>query len=166
MYPQKKFNLDRFKRTSQGITEFAQMIEQASPSQQRRIIDQVKEQDPEFMYQVMRKVIFFEEFVYLDEGIIAEILAVISPKLLAYGLYGMPPEFRDKVLKNLGHREKRLVADEEEKFGTGKVSNSYVLGAQRQIIKQARGLEAKNVFTLEISDCPRFRPKKLVKKSA
>ena len=149
----------------QGIIDFAILLEQADQQQRDKILDQAQQEDSEFVYKVMKKVVFFEELVYLDEGIVAEILSKTSSKVLAYGLHGMPDEFRKSILKLIGHRELRLFKDEEEKMGS-KVNPALVLGGQKQILKTARTLEAKNVFVFELISCPRFKQKRAPKEKA
>jgi flagellar motor switch protein FliG len=158
MQLRKKLNLSRFKRSTQGLIEFAILIEQADPSQRDRIISQADEQDPELLYKAMRKVVFFEELIYLEETMVAEILAKTSAKVLAYALQGTPPEFREKMLAQIGYREKKLFQDEAERLDT--VPPTLVAGAQKQIIKSARLMEAQGKFAFELADCPRFRQKK------
>lgn len=155
----KKLNLNRFKKSMQGLIDFATLIEQADPSHRAKIIQQAESQDADFIHRVMRKVVYFEELVYIDESIVAEILSQVSPKVLAYALFGCPKEFQEAILKQIGFREKRLYDDELEKTG-GSIASSLVLGAQKQVIKVARNLESKGKFVFELSSCPRFKEKK------
>ncbi len=155
----KKLNLSRFKRSMQGLIDFAMLIEQADPANRVRILEQAEAQDADFVFKVMRKVVFFEELIYLDETIQAEIFAKTSSKVLAYSLIGTPAELRTSVLKQMGHRERKLLQDEEEKMGATPPS-SLALGAQKQILKTARQLEAQNKFVFELSACPRFKLKR------
>lgn len=155
----KKLNLERFKKSQAGLIEFAMLIEQADPPSAKRIIEGATEQDPEFVYQVMRKVVFFEELLYLDETIISEILSKASPKILACALKEAPQEFKQKLTSFLGFRELRKLMQEEEELGDV-VNKKLILGAQRQILKIARDLEANNKFSFEAPDCPRLNSRK------
>jgi hypothetical protein len=58
----------------------------------------------------------------------------------------------------LSLRQRRQVLDELEGLAK-KPAQSIILGAQLQILKIARELEAKNKFVFELSDCPRFKTK-------
>jgi flagellar motor switch protein FliG len=158
MQLRKKLNLSRFKRSTQGLIEFAVLIEQADPSHRDRILSQAEEQDPELLFKAMRKVVFFEELIYLEETMIAEILSKTSAKVLAYALQGTPTEFQNALLSQIGYREKKLFQDEFERLG--KVPPALVLGAQKQIIKSARIMETQGKFVFELADCPRFKQKK------
>lgn len=155
MVATKKLNLARFKKTLDGVASFASLIEQAEPANRTKILEQAEQQDAEFVMKVMKKVVFFDELIYLDESLLAEILSKTSPKVLAHALYGTAPEFREKFLLQVGHREKILIRDEEERF-SGDLKKSLVLGAQKQILKIGRTLEAQNKFVFELTDCPRF----------
>lgn len=155
----KKLNLSRFKKSTQGIRDFANLIEQAEPAQRDKIIEQAEEQDAEFISKVMKKVIFFEELIYVDDSILAEILAKTSPKVLAYALHGAPPELSEKLMKQIGLRETRLIKDEQERMGAT-TNPGLALGAQKQIVKTGRTLETQGKFIFELTDCPRFKAKK------
>lgn len=154
-----KLNLSRFKRSMQGIIDFAILLEQADPSQRAKIIEQAEKQDADFVYKVMKKVVFFEELIYLDDGILAEILSKTSPKVMAFCLHSMETSFREKILKMVGHRELRQIRDEEDKLGKA-INAALVLGAQKQVLKTARTLEGQNKFVFELSACPRFNQRK------
>lgn len=156
-----QLNLSRFKKSMQGIIDFAVLIEQAEPTQREKIIAQAEEQDSEFIYKVMKKVVYFEELIYLDDGIIAEILGKTSGKVLAYALHGMEEDFCKKLLSFIGLREQKLFQEEQDKIGKN-ISPSLVLGGRRQILKTGRMLEAKNTFNFELTSCPRFKQKKRV----
>ena len=159
----KKINLTRFKKSMQGLVDFATLLEQADPAHRQKIIEQAEQQDKDFLHKAMRKVVFFDELIYIDETIIAEILSKTSPKVLAYALKGMEENFRSTMLKQIGYRELRLFKDEEEKMGAA-LSPGLILGAQKQILKMARHLESQNKFVFEISSCPRFNKKKTATK--
>lgn len=156
----KKLNLDRFKKSSHGIIEFATLLEQADPSNQAAIIKQAKAQDEEFIYHVMKRVVYFEELIYLDEAVLAELLSKVSPKVMAYALQGMPDEFREKMLRNLSLRDRRAFQDEEEKMGST-FPKGFVSGARKQVLKSARKLEAENKFVFEATNSPRLQRKAL-----
>jgi flagellar motor switch protein FliG len=151
----KQRDLERFKKTRAGLIEFACILEQANPKVRDKIISEVGSLDPSFLRAALKKVVFFEEIIYLDESILAELLSHVSPKLLAYSLSGMPPEFNKTILDTLDFRKMRQVQEEQEKMG--KTSNSLVFGSQIQILKIARELEEKNKFIFELVDCPRFK---------
>jgi flagellar motor switch protein FliG len=151
----KKLNLTRFKKSQQGLIEFATLIEQADPQSRTRIMEQAEQQDGEFLRKVMKRVVFFDELVYIEETILAEILSKTSSKVLAYALHEMGEDFNTKLLKQVGHRELKQYHDEKEKMGS-EISQGLVLGARKQILKNARVLEAQNKFSFELSSCPRF----------
>lgn len=159
MFLRKKINLTRYKRGVGGTIEFAGLLEQAHPKTRTTIIGQAKSEDPIFLADAMRKVVFFEELPFLSDGILAEIMANIPPKILAYALKDMPEDFRKALLRQLGFRENRKLKDEEEKMGSNVVSG-LVFGARIQILKIARKLEAQGKFIFELDNCPRFTLKR------
>ena len=151
--------LSRFKNSDQGLIEFATLIEQAEPARRDMILEAAKKEDARFLSTAMRRVVFYDDLAFIDESILAEILSKVSPKILAYSLRGMPAEYREKLLKTLGHRETKALRDEEEQL-KAEVSESLVLGARKQILKIARSLEAQQKFVFESPDCPRLALKR------
>ncbi len=155
----KKIDLKRFQKTMQGLIEFATLLEQASTARRQNIMDQVYKLDPLFLKNAMRKVVFFEELVYLEEGILAEILSKTTPRVLAYALKNSPEEFKKELLRHLSYTVMKQTLDEEDQIKT-QVSTEFVQGAQRQILKLARQMEAQNRFVYELPDCPRFHERR------
>lgn len=151
-----ELKLDRFKKSQTGIVEFARLLEQSTPSVRETILKRAKEQDSQFVVSVLRKTVFFEELVFLDEGVLAEILSDTPPKVLAHAVHGMGAKFCKKLMANVGHRTQRQVKDEEENFPPKGPSEGLILGARRQILKIARSLEEKGKFEFELLDCPPF----------
>jgi flagellar motor switch protein FliG len=151
--------LSRFKNNDQGMIEFATLVEQADPPHREMILKAAEEEDPRFLSAAMRRVVYFEEMIYIDEMILAEILSKVSPKVLAYALRGTSEEFRKLLLKTLGHRELKQTRDEEDQVRED-TPEALVLGARRQILKIARMLEAQQKFVFEVLECPRLARKR------
>ena len=151
----KQRDLTRFKKTQQGLIEFACILEQAAPKTREKIIHEVGKLDPKFLSAALQKVVYFEELVFLDESALAEILSHVSPKILAFALEDSEEGFTQKILETLPFRAMKQVMDEKEKLG--KSSKSMIFGAQIQVLKIARELEAKNKIVFELLDCPRFQ---------
>jgi|688.fasta_scaffold277244_2 flagellar motor switch protein FliG len=149
-------DLERFKKTRAGLIEFACLVEQAAPKVREKIIEQVSQLDPTFLRSALRKVVYFEELVFLEDSALAEILGHVSPKILAFALVDTEPEFSKKMMAYLGYRQMKQAQDEQEKMGK-KPSEAMVFGARVQVLKIARELEAKNKFVFELLDCPRFQ---------
>lgn len=151
-------DLKRFKKSRSGLIDFACILEQASPKIREKIISEVGKIDPAFLREALRKVVFFEELIYLDESVLAELLSHLAPKVLAYAISKSDKAFVDKITSTLSLKHRRLLQDELDSFSR-KPAGSLVLGAQLQILKIARELENKNKFVFELSDCPRFKTK-------
>lgn len=152
----KKLDLSRFKKTMQGLIEFATLLEQASPVRRKRIIEDVEQADRPFIRKVLRKVVYYEELQHLDEAILSEILSKVSSTVLAYSLRDMPKEFKEHLLRHLSYRGMLDVKEEEAKM-VASTSTEFVEGARAQVLKIARELEKQNRFVFELNDCPRFK---------
>src|SRR5689334_7811712 len=111
--PKPAANLKRFKSSMQGLRDFAILLEQSDPQSREMIIAAAIEEDSRFVEQALRKVVYFEELVFMEETILAEILSKVSPKVLAFALQGMAADFATTLLKQLGHREKKLLQEEQ-----------------------------------------------------
>src|SRR3989344_5989641 len=127
-------DLRRFKKTMDGLIEFAVLIEQASDSRRQKILRDTVKEDPDFLRSALRKVVFFEELVHLDEGILAEILSKVSSRLLAYSIKKSEPGFKKHILKHLSYVNIKETLDEEEQIREN-IPDEFVQGAQRQILK-------------------------------
>ena len=153
MNKSRPLELRRFKRSPQGLIQFAILLEQTTPTKRNEILKLVQLQDQGFYEDVLKKTVFFEELVLLEDGIIAEILFSTPPKVLAYALLDAPPDMRKKLENQMGFRELRIVKDEEEKIGTN-CPLWLISGARKRILIIARDLEKKQKFTLEIVKKP------------
>lgn len=151
-----EIDLSRYTRNCEGVRNFAMLIEQASQNRRAMLINQLRTIDRKFLVQVLRKVVYFEEIIYFEEGVLAEIVAATPAITLAYALRGMPEEFRKKMGSLVGFRQRRQMLDEEEKIAE-KPLTILVEGARRQLLKIARHLEDKDNFVFQLDDCPRFR---------
>lgn len=143
----------------QGIREFAALLEQSDPKSREMILESAEQEDPRFVEKALRKVVYFEELVYIEETILAELLSKITPKVLAFALTGMDAAFTKVLLDQLGFREKRQLQDEQSNMKTAP-SENFILGARKQILKMARSIEKQGKFIFELTDCPRFKAKK------
>jgi len=141
------------------MIEFATLLEQADPKNSEAILNAAMAEDPDFTQEALRKVVYFEEIIHLDETILAELLGKVSPKLLAFALHDRDENFRKKIIYHLSLSDRRAMLDEEDKMGT-KIGRAFVLGAQKHILKFGRELEAKGVFSFEVLGCPRLAHKK------
>ena len=150
----KSASLQRFKDDSFGILQYATLIEQAHPSKQKALMEQTQKLEPEFYAAVMERVVFFEEFVYLEEATLLEILSNVPPKVLVYGLEGASSEFRGKMLAVLDFRYQGLMREEESKL-TRPVAENLIVGARHQVLKLSRQLEAKGKIHFEVPLSPR-----------
>lgn len=151
-------DLKRFKKTRSGLIDFACILEQASPKAREKIILEVGKIDPAFLREALRKVVYFEELIYLDESLLAELFSHVAPRILAYALAKSDTSFTHRLTGLLSLKQKRQWQEEVESFSK-KPGASMVTGAQMQILKIARELEAKNKFIFELTDCPRFKSK-------
>lgn len=123
-----------------------------------KILLEVGKVDPAFLRDALRKVVYFEELIYLDESLLTELLSHIAPRILAYALSKSEKSLFDKIMGLLALRQRRQVQEELDSLSK-KPSATMILGAQLQILKIARELEAKNKFIFELTDCPRFKAK-------
>lgn len=157
---EKQLDIHRFKQRYGGEKQLAEILEQLLPKKREFFLQQLCKQDSCYHDLVIRKMVLFEDLIYLDEGTLAEILSTIPMKVLAYALKEVNGggSIRETVLKRLGYRELRQLQDETEKTGPN-VSLWLVVGAQRQILKIARQLEKAEKIQLQIENSPRLLPK-------
>lgn len=148
-------DLERFKKSTQGIIELAMVLEQADPQHLQGLIDGIANQDPDLLNQALRKVVFFHELPLLDEPLLSEILAHTPARTLAFAIGSADPKFQAHILRHLGLKERHAYDDEIRKL-TATPDPAFIIGAQKQILRIARQLESKNHFVFELADSPRF----------
>jgi flagellar motor switch protein FliG len=148
------YDLQRFKKSWNGMKELATFLEQTSAVRREEILTQLEYEDPEFFREIMRRVVFFEELIYLESGILMQILNGVSRRVLAQALADTPKEFRDAILGYLPFAAVREIQDEEERGGP--LAKGTILAAQRRVLKCARDIEEENGVPLEVLDCPRL----------
>ena len=153
-------NLKRYKKSKDGLLDFVSMLEQASESVRNNILAQVEKGDPEFFEQVRKKMIHFEDLAYLDELVLTEVLSAIPPKVLAFSLYGLSDEIKERFLKQLGFRESKMVEEEADKIDRNKAA-SIRKGAQKKVLQIVRELERKGKLAIDSSDIQRPENKKI-----
>jgi flagellar motor switch protein FliG len=142
-------NVRRFKRGLDGVTNFAALLEAASPETRTKIIEKMKIQEPDLLRSALAKVLAFEDIIYFDKPVLAEVLSVLPPKLLAFALNGVAENVRTELLSQISFKEKRQIKDEEERYPKG-VPKGLVAGAQRRIIKTVRQLESAGKIIVEV----------------
>ncbi len=143
----------------QGLIEFAALLEQAEQSHRERILEQAAEEEPELVRKVLKKIVLFEEIVYLDEGVLSELLAKVSPKVLAWAVHGRPAKFRDTLFACLDFRKRKAFLAEEDRLPE-KLPEKLLIGARRQVLKIARRLENEGKFSLDLTGCPRLQTRR------
>ncbi len=158
-FAKKRYDIRRFKAGREEMMAFVQLLEQASPTTRQLIISDVSIQDPAFLDDAMRKIVFFEELIYLEEGVLAEILAASPMIPLAYAIHGMEQNIRQSFLKLVGFRELQKLKDEDERIGNSPAP-LLIHGAQKQILKIARKLEKEGRFVIDPHNSPRFQKKR------
>lgn len=82
----------------------------------------------------------FEDIKALDDRSIRELLKDISNEELTKALKGASDDLKDKFLKNLSERAAGMIREDLEIMGPVKLSE--VEGAQQNIVKTVRRLEA------------------------
>lgn len=165
MFIEHQLDIHRFKQCYGGERQLAEILEQLLPKKRESFLQQLQKQDPNFHDSVMRKMVLFEELIYVEEGTLAEILSATPMKVLAYALKEIAGAIRETVLKVVGYRELRKLQDETEKMGQN-VPLWLVLGAQKQVLKIARSLEKAEKIRLEVEKSPRLLPKSRIPEQA
>ncbi len=95
------------------------------------------------MAEDIRNLMFvFEDCKNIDDKGIRELLKEITNDVLTLALKGASDDLRDKFFKNMSERAGNIIREQLEFMGPTKISD--VEGAQQNIVKVVRRLEAEN----------------------
>ncbi|MFM8454972.1 MAG: flagellar motor switch protein FliG [Gammaproteobacteria bacterium] len=129
-----------------GIKTAADIMNFLDSSIEEKLMQQLKERDPELGQGIQDLMFVFENLLDVDDRGIQTILREVSSEALLLALKGADNSMRQKVFKNMSKRAAELLKDDLEAKGPVKVSE--VEGAQKEILTIARRLSESGEISL------------------
>ncbi|MBP7843768.1 MAG: hypothetical protein KA116_03060 [Proteobacteria bacterium] len=133
--------LARYKKNEKTFMELVKLVEGSTDEKKQTLLGNVRQEDPAFAAKVECRVLNPEDIKKFSEDILAEIVAVSSPKILATIIMGeKDEEFKTIVERCLG-KKYADVKNEKESLDPSKITEGSLKSVYRKMIAEARKLE-------------------------
>ena len=129
-----------------GVAELAALLNQVDRGTERAIMSSLEESNPELAEEVRALMFTFEDIVTLDDRAIQEVLRQVETPRLAMALKGVATDVVNAVERNLSERARETLAEERDLLGPVRVSD--VEGAQTEVVRKIRALEADGTIVI------------------
>jgi len=123
-----------------GVNSVAEILNAIDRATEEEIMADIEEESAQLAEEIKQLMFVFEDIMKIDDRGIREVLKEISNEDLTMSLKTAPEELREKFFKNLSERAGNMIREDLEIMGPVKLSE--VEGAQQNIVKQVRRLEA------------------------
>ena len=133
-------------RTTGGAPTVAEILNNASRSAEKNILDHLRERDPELAMEVTNLMFLFEDLVQLDDDSIQKVVKEVDSKTLALSLKATSDELQSKIFDNMSERAAGMLKDELEYLGPVRVRE--VEEAQSTILEIVRRLDESGEITI------------------
>lgn len=131
-----------------GPKSLATILNRASVSLSKELLDQIEQKDPDVASEVKRLMFLFEDVINIQDKDIQKILREIDRKDLALALKTADDKLREKIFSNMSERASDLLREELQYMGMVKLKE--VEAAQAKIIEVVKALEESGEITLNI----------------
>jgi len=125
--------------TTGGAEAVAEILNSASRSAEKNILDRLREKEPKLAEEIMSLMFLFEDIVRLPDSSVQRIVKEVDSKTLALALKATSSELKDKIFRNMSERAAEMLQDEISYLGPVRVRD--VESAQKQILDILHQLE-------------------------
>jgi flagellar motor switch protein FliG len=132
--------------TTGGADAVAQILNSASRSAEKNILDSLKIRDPKLTDEITGLMFLFEDLIRLADSSIQRIIKEVDSKTLALALKSTSSELRDKIFKNMSERAAEMLQDELKYLGPVRVRDVEM--AQKNILDVMHQLEESGEITV------------------
>jgi len=144
--------LARYKKNDKSFMELVKLIEGSSSAKKESLMKMVQEEDAEFAAKVHAHILDYDVIKGFEDGVIAEIVASTSPKILAAILVGEEDEgFKKVIERSLGSLFAE-VKSEKEVFENGVVPEAKLASCRLKLVSEARKLGEGGAIKLPVKD--------------
>ena len=123
-----------------GVKPVVDMLNMMDKNNEKNVMSQVEEKDPDLAEEIWKLMFVFEDLVYIDDKGIQNLLKDIDYQKLVVSLKIAPASVKEKLLKNMSQRAGELLIDDLEALPPKKLSE--VEKAQFEIINKCKELES------------------------
>lgn len=138
---------DRIKHAKLGGSKpAAEILNFLGNGADTRVVDWIREQDPDLAQKIMDQMFVFGDLVNLDDRAIQALLREVQTDSLVIALKGAEPQLRELVFKNMSSRAAEALREDLDSRGPVKVSE--VDSEQKEILKTVRRLADEGQISL------------------
>lgn len=123
-----------------GVNSVAEILNSVDRQTEEEVLSEIEEESAQMAEEIRNLMFVFEDIKALDDRSIRELLKDISNDELTLALKGASDDLKDKFYKNLSERAATMIREDLEIMGPVRLSD--VEGAQQNIVKAVRRLEA------------------------
>ncbi|MDR2573514.1 MAG: flagellar motor switch protein FliG [Desulfovibrio sp.] len=125
-----------------GVQSVAEILNAVDRATEEEVLSDIEEDSAQMAEEIRNLMFVFEDCKSIDDRGMREVLKEISNEELTMALRGASDDLKDKFFKNMSERAGNMIRESLEYMGPVKLSD--VEGAQQNIVKIVRRLEAEN----------------------
>jgi len=129
-----------------GAVTLAMILNRSERQVERQVLAAIDERDQDLAENVRRQLFTFDDVLSLDDKTMQKVLRYVQPKTLATALKGADEPTVQPFLRNISENAAKDLLEEIEALGP--VRRSEVEGAQVDIARTVRELEAEGTITI------------------
>ena len=123
-----------------GVSSVAEILNAVERSTEEEVLAEIEEESTQLAEDIRQLMFVFEDINTLDDKAVRELLKEISNEDLTMALKGSSEDLQEKFFSNLSERAATMIKEDLEIMGPVRLSD--VEGAQQNIVKEVRRLEA------------------------
>ena len=131
-----------------GPKALAQILNRASISLSKDILDKIEGADPQVANEIQRLMFLFDDIINIQDKDLQKILREIDRKDLVLALKTAEEKLRNKIFANMSERAADLLKEELQYMGMVKLKE--VEAAQARIIEVVKSLEENGEISLNL----------------
>ena len=135
----------RFKRGPEGFRALVELLESTPPDRRKRMIDVGMVEDAGFTERALKFVLTWEDICTLPDLQLAEVLAIVPARTIAFSLVGADPKLVKRFLANV----RTPTAKEIDDYIGATLGAKEIEVARIKLIEVARRLERKGLVRVK-----------------
>ena len=124
-----------------GISQVADILNQAEGTSARLILEGIEKTDPDLAAEIKQQMFVFEDLSLIDDRGLQKVLRSLETKELAIALKAASDEVKQKIFRNMSERAAQMLREEVDEMGPVRIKE--VEDAQQTVTRIIQDLEEK-----------------------
>ena len=124
-----------------GISQVADILNQAEGTSARLILEGIEKTDPDLAAEIKQQMFVFEDLTLIDDRGLQKVLRSVETKELAIALKAASEEVKQKIFRNMSERAAQMLREEVDEMGPVRIKE--VEDAQQTVTRIIQDLEEK-----------------------